>query len=175
MPLISPSRWGRSRRLAVWTALGVSLLLAGCSDGAGRTPAGGAASTAEAGPLHALKSCLDEAGFPATVAADGSLEWAQPPGQEGSADRAFQACKKRVEDAGLFASRPGQPTRNELRSQYDALVQLKACLERQGFTIGEPPSFDVYAEAQGGNWHPYESLPHTPQDLERAEKACPQP
>lgn len=55
---------------------------------------------------------------------------------------------------GLNLPEPTEPTDEQLAEHYDYLVEVKECLEAEGYETSDPPSLDTYIET-GGRWSPY--------------------
>jgi hypothetical protein len=68
-----------------------------------------------------------------------------------------------------------QPDDTFVRDDCEQLIEAKKCLEKKGFTISEPPSFETFLKS----WETGPSSPNAdmrdPEDSEQAESACPQP
>jgi hypothetical protein len=168
-----------------WATIGLVILLAGCGGTATgdsntsprSTPPSPHASTAAPdmnAPMAALRDCVADAGFAATLLPDLTLEVQQSLSQsKAAAERIIRECEDKVIADGRYPPPPAPPTQAELLAQYAALHDLKTCLEKQGFTIAEPVSIDQFLETKGAAWHPYSSLP--PDAFARAEETCPQP
>gem|GEM_PF-1551715 len=116
--------------------------------------------------------CMAERGFDVISTPDGGSEVNPPPGQEKAASAAGETCAEEVRR--LAPPRPLDA--DELRRFYELQIEVAACLERLGFQIPEPPSFERFAESQGGAWIPYTFLPSMNQDeWYLVNEACPQP
>lgn len=125
--------------------------------------------------MTALRDCVADAGFEASLLPDLTLKVQRPSSQPKPANQILKECENKLIAAGRYPPPPAPPTRAELDAQYAALLDLKTCLEKQGFTITEPVSIDQFVKTKGAAWHPYSSLPTTPGAFARAEKTCPQP
>ncbi len=70
------------------------------------------------------------------------------------------------------------PTEEQLEAHYQELLELKVCLEDEGYAIKDPPSLDVFVDSwDTGPWHPYESIPDSIafSEWNRLNVECPQP
>lgn len=58
---------------------------------------------------------------------------------------------------------------------FDFLLDLKECLEGEGWTVPDPPSKEVWVESEGAVWHPYERMGAlSGERLAALEAVCPQ-
>jgi len=75
--------------------------------------------------------------------------------------------------AGMPTELPG---RDELAEMYDRFMAVQECLEENGFPVADPPTREVFVEADSA-WHPYDALYLSdgidPETVEAAELACP--
>lgn len=121
-----------------------------------------------------IQRCLHDNGFPVAMfeSGDGLDFSGLPPDQSQAAVNVLQQCEE-----GLSLPAPRPPTVTEAEMILDRLLEVRDCLEGQGYAIGEPPSVEAFAESyMTGPWHPYLSLRSLPPDDRRAaEAACPQP
>jgi len=118
--------------------------------------------------------CANENGVPLKVLPPGDGWSLEDVGidQQMSAEATIDACV-----AGLKLPTEEPPTEEQIRRQYDSLIDVKRCLEREGYAIIEPPSFETFLEDWAvGPWHPYLSLPQLAADeRHRLNELCPQP
>ncbi|CAN5365999.1 hypothetical protein BH24ACT7_BH24ACT7_03410 [soil metagenome] len=121
--------------------------------------------------LLATAACLTATGWPAEVDTE---EDSLDVDMRGSVREAFRqalaACEAEV----------GPPPEEEpldeagIRQFYEELIDAKACLERQGLVISDPPSVETFIDQwASGPWHPYTEIPD--ESWEAALAACPQP
>lgn len=98
-------------------------------------------------------ACVEEQGWEVEVDGSGiEVFWGDPANAD-SANAALAECKERYSDQRpQFAPSP--------RESYDYQLFVAACLEEQGYSISEPPSFEVYAEEweTGPSWYPYDEV-----------------
>lgn len=119
--------------------------------------------------------CANDEGIPVYVI---------PPG-DGIAFDQVSLAQHRMAGAVLEACLAGlnlppfEPLTHEQISEFYAkLLELKTCLEVEGFAIDDPPSADAFAESyySGDVWHPYESVPFmSMEDWNELSVTCPQP
>ncbi len=116
--------------------------------------------------------CMRERGFDAVSTADGASEVVSPPGQEAAAEAAGEECAQQVRDLA-----PPRPlTEDELREFFELQLAVAGCLRGLGYSIPDPPSFERFAETQGGAWIPYGFLPAMDEETWLAvNERCPQP
>jgi len=74
---------------------------------------------------------------------------------------------------------PAELTEREIRTRYERLIAVAACLEAEGYEVKPPPSFEVFLREwrEGSPWHPYLSVPDdlSPGEWRRINRVCPQP
>ncbi|MGA7096429.1 MAG: hypothetical protein WB245_02555 [Acidimicrobiia bacterium] len=94
------------------------------------------------------------------------------PRQLATARAILDACL-----AGLNLPSPQAPSEEQLAELYGDLLEVKECLEAEGYTVEPPPSLGLFIESyKTGPWHPYNSLPNLDQaEWERLNDRCPQP
>ena len=69
-------------------------------------------------------------------------------------------------------------TEDGARSQYAALIQSKACLEKLGYSISDPPSETKFVDDYLGGqepWSPFSEVPDLGAKWDEVNKTCPQP
>lgn len=69
-------------------------------------------------------------------------------------------------------------TDEQLIELYGYLLEVKACLENEGYTVSEPPSATAFVDNyyHGGAWLPHESIPLEAVSADewiRLQEACP--
>ncbi|GAA5167617.1 hypothetical protein [Ornithinimicrobium tianjinense] len=92
-----------------------------------------------------VADCMTGHGFPAEVIDDGSrggVEFASPPGQEAAAESAYGSCAE--ENGG--EPTPAPPSDNEVEEIYQNLLEVRDCLEGEGYTTPDPPSLATFVE-----------------------------
>lgn len=120
--------------------------------------------------------CANDQGVPVHVIppGDGIGYGDVASGQQTMAAAVIEACR-----AGLRLPPYEPPTRDQLTRLYYDLVDTRACLEGEGYTIAEPPTLDTFIDSYttGDAWSPYLSLPDTLTAGEwgHVERVCPQP
>jgi hypothetical protein len=100
--------------------------------------------------------CVNDQGFAVTVVppGDGISFDGVAPDQNALAAATLEACLE-----GLHLPNPTPPSREVAQRLYDKKLEVKACLEEQGYAIDTPPSFETYFETWGTvNWDPFESI-----------------
>lgn len=115
--------------------------------------------------------CMADQGFPVTITSDGTgmSFGAIPDDQNRDAQIAHVACR-----AGLNLPDPVPPTEEQIVAHYEALLEVKRCLEDRGYVIEEPPSLSEWITIYDLDpWHPYESLDD--EVASRVHTVCPQP
>lgn len=118
--------------------------------------------------------CANDHGVPARLLPPGdgySLDEVDPR-QLATARAILDACL-----AGLNLPSPQAPSEEQLAELYGDLLEVKECLEAEGYTVEPPPSLGLFIESyKTGPWHPYNSLPNLDQaEWERLNDRCPQP
>jgi hypothetical protein len=117
-----------------------------------------------------IDECLASAGFVRVLLPDGTYK-VDARGLEDELTEAWSDCTSRmstalpvpVADDAYFAG------------YYDFLVELKDCVESEGYLVAEPPSKPAWIESQGALWHPFEGLDSlSDSELADLERACPQ-
>lgn len=119
--------------------------------------------------------CANDHGFPVRVVPPGDgISYAEVPLEQNSRASAFVgACK-----AGLNLPAYRPPSTEQIRQQYYRLLEVKECLESEGYDIAEPTSIEVFVDSWAqGPWHPYLTLVNTVSIDEwvRLHTVCPQP
>ena len=69
-------------------------------------------------------------------------------------------------------------TEDGARSQYAALIQSKACLEKLGYSISDPPSETKFVDDYLGGqepWSPFSEVADLGAKWDEVNKTCPQP
>lgn len=98
---------------------------------------------------------------------------------------AKETCESEIGEPPIQAP----PDAEQLRTYYDNSIAAKACLENEGFTISEPPTFETFAAdyerasvggliGDLGPWSPWndiDSSAMTQTELADLELTCPQP
>jgi hypothetical protein len=103
-------------------------------------------------------SCLEQAGFGATVNAQGGVTYDDIPQAQASAQRSATAdCEaKYAIDPRVNMQLP----RSRAEKQYNFLVTSVApCVEKQGFNLSKAPSMQTWLEqyyANGRAWNPFD-------------------
>lgn len=125
--------------------------------------------------LNAVATCLRDRGWAVTVdEAFLSIE-ATGAGEQGEA---FAAANTECAAAAGPQPNAAPMTVDEIGQQYDYLVQMKACLEAQGYSVSEPTSRTRFIDDYlSGNppWSPYVDLKGlTPAEWRSVLLACPQ-
>lgn len=118
--------------------------------------------------------CANDHGVPVQILppGDGLSFTDVRPEQHATALGTLDACL-----AGLNLPEYEPPTLEKVTEIYANLVEVRRCLEAEGYAISDPPSLDVFAESYsiGAPWHPYNSLPNVDQsEWERLNRECPQ-
>lgn len=183
------------RRLALILAL---LTLAGCTDGpvgasptgsplpssASEPPSPSPPGSSEAGlPVYSgpeneylplLAACLREAGWQVTASDRGDeMSGVIPPEQRAAYHAAERACQSQIGTPPT----PRPATLDEIRARYDYLVEMRQCLIDLGYTLAEPPTFEVFADSWAtGPWSPYNEVADTANrdQWAAANEQCPQ-
>jgi hypothetical protein len=118
--------------------------------------------------------CLRDQGFAVEAIPPGDgIDFSNvAPEQSEEAERTLWACL-----AGLNLPEPTEPTDEQLAEHYNYLIQVKECVESEGYETTEPPSVDTYI-ATGGLWSPYDLVVHDDtigmQEWNALNEACPQ-
>ena len=156
----------------------VSLLLlaaaaAGCSASQGaRVDATVPNAQREQDTARLYASCMAERGYAVELDGRGGSRFDIPAGQEAEATAADEACSAKA-SAVLGPSRV--PTEEELLDRYEFLLEMKTCLEAEGYDISEPPSRDSFVDAVGANWYPFAEIAPTDEaEWARLNERCPQ-
>jgi hypothetical protein len=118
--------------------------------------------------------CLHDHGFPVEVIPPGDgISFSNVPSEQmEAADRTFEACQ-----AGLNLPEYAEPTHEQLEQHYYYLLELKECVEAEGYATTDPPSLETFIET-GGLWSPYDlvanDLQMGIQEWYALNEACPQ-
>lgn len=104
---------------------------------------------------RALAECLRGKGWPATIdEAGGAVVSEVAEGQDLAYDRAMMECQQEAVEAGLVPD-PGRPPAEDLvRYFYERDLEYHDCLERHGYPVTDPPSWDRYL-AMSASPHEY--------------------
>jgi hypothetical protein len=119
--------------------------------------------------------CANDNGFPVQIlpSGDGYNFAGIPLEQHREASEIMDACLH-----GLDLPDPVLYTDEQLIELYGYLLEVKACLENEGYTVSEPPSVTAFVDNYGGAWHPHESIPLgalSAGEWIRLQEACPPP
>lgn len=118
--------------------------------------------------------CLRDQGFEveAIPPGDGINFSNVPPEQHEAAERTLGACQ-----AGLNLPEYVEPTDEQLKEHYNHLLELKECIEAEGYETTTPPSLEAYIRT-GGLWSPYDLAANDDtigmQEWYALNEACPQ-
>ncbi|NOY56435.1 MAG: hypothetical protein GXP34_10675 [Actinobacteria bacterium] len=117
-----------------------------------------------------IVSCLESAGFDATVGSEAGLfTYEVSAGEQTERLRQVQAaCEEAVIDSGLVTY-PMAASKEELGVRYRADLTIDRCLIDHGFHPSEPPSEEEYIES-GGSWDPFGDL--STQEYSDAGEVC---
>lgn len=140
--------------------------LSGLSVEDSRTLRGDAARAAQLD----LQRCLEERGFPAQMAADGTLSV-----DVGDQHEAYQRVSQECDQAVDYGAAAAPLSELEIRWLYDENVKAFHCLSDRGFTPAEPVSFGVFlADYQEGRppWTPFLTANS---DAPIITESCPEP
>ena len=161
-------RLGRS---AVALAVGVMLVVTGCSTATSVTPPLGAQYATQYDLSVARAECLKQAGWEVKVNEDGSsVTEGIPDSQLDQYRAADSAC---MESLGVDVG--SGPSRAQLESAYKYYVDAVICLRDAGYEIRDAPSLQQFLDTYGtsDNWLPWLDVPL--QDFPLARDACPLP
>lgn len=114
-------------------------------------------------------ACMTASGFLTYLDSDGNYT-IENGGRDQEMFAAADFCDNRMYS---LLPPPTEPTEEYFSDYYDFLVELKECVEAQGYFVEEPPSREAFIEAslsQSDIWHPYEHA----SNWEDLEKVCPQ-
>lgn len=120
-----------------------------------------------------LQACLDDRGF--AVDLEGEIVVADVPPEQASTFReGMAACSALVFATGSSGTGDSE---QELSDWYDVLLEIKACLEVEGYEVPGPPTREVFVE-DPSRWHPYnEIIPAqtvSSDEWRRLNMVCPQ-
>jgi hypothetical protein len=118
-----------------------------------------------------LDECLTHRGFIRVRLPSGIYE-IDSGGQQEALAEAFDECVQ-----AAYAALPSAPPADAAyyAMYYDFLVELKSCVEGEGYEVPDPPSRDSFVDSDGANWHPYQDMHLVPdEELSALEIACPQ-
>ena len=148
-------------------------VVAGCStDHGARVDTTVAGARLEQDAARRYASCMAERGYAVELDGRGGARFDIPAGQEVEATAADEVCSAQ---AAALLGPPRVPTEEELMDRYAFLLEMKACLEGEGYDVGEPPSRDSFLDAAGANWYPYaEITPANEAEWIRLNERCPQ-
>ena len=105
---------------------------------------------------EAGRSCLEAKGFQVVIAADGSEE-VRSSKQDIDPLPAMRACREQLRKAGLLPGPPPAPSEEALRTRFDTLLGIQACMTAHGYLTRRPPSVETFLQRKG-DWHPYDSV-----------------
>jgi hypothetical protein len=119
-----------------------------------------------------IADCLVQAGFAVTASYDGIAYDSVATAQAEPFALAQYVCNATYP---LDPKYNAAPTDDQIRALYDYRGgELTACLEEQGYAVEAPPSFQRFAENDGG-WSPYDQLIMSGAfDLSAMQKICPE-
>ncbi|QTX03346.1 hypothetical protein [Agromyces archimandritae] len=117
-----------------------------------------------------LAACMDARGWSSTPGADGTAEFEVPLEQESAFTEDNDACT--VEAGGGEV----ELSDADYERLYEAVVELRECLNEEGFEIPEPPSFHEFRDGSG-EWTPYTMIDQEElfTRLDELNEACPMP
>lgn len=115
--------------------------------------------------------CMTTSGFLTVRTSDGF--WTtESGGRDEELVEASQHCDARANSV-LPAS--AEITDDYLSNYYDFLLEVRSCVEAEGYAVEPPPSRESFIESQGAEWHPYEGMDRiSAQEFNALERACPQ-
>ena len=151
--------------------LGLVLIATACAEGVEAEPTTNPASPpttwySMAEKAELIVACIRERGFRAEVS-EGIGIHLYYDGQEEAAERASDECAAMV-DEGY----PDPPPLSD-REYYDALLASAECLEAEGVTVSEPPTFATWVDS-GHAWTPFSDI-GLDEDFWALHRKCPQP
>ena len=114
---------------------------------------------------------MSDLGWDSVRDADGGVITSVPSEQRSAYTAARDQCLELI-----GASDRPVPTAGQLKRLYEAQLDTRDCLLREGFSLPEPPSEQVFLESVGA-WSPYVALPDTAlsSGFDELMKRCPQP
>jgi hypothetical protein len=123
-----------------------------------------------------MAECLSGEGFADVVTApDGTFSYDGPASQTQAYDRAVYVCTARFPINGKYYRPLSSAQLTKLYAFY--VDEQTACLEENGYSVGDPPSLAQFLETVGTprGWAPYSSVSYSTQsEWERINAACPQ-
>ena len=164
-----PFRRPPGSRLHVFV-LGLVLIATACAEGGEADPTTQASPPATwysmAEKAELIVACIRERGFRAEVS-EGIGVMLYFDGQEEAANQALDECSDDVD-----ARYPDPPPLSD-REHYDALLASAECLEAEGVTVSEPPTFATWVDS-GHAWTPFSDI-GLDEDFWALHRKCPQP
>ena len=165
-----PFRRPPGSRLHVFV-LGLVLIATACAAGVEAEPTTNPVSTpttwySMAEKAELIVACIRERGFRAEVS-EGIGIHLYYDGQEEAANQAHAECSDDVD-----ARYPDPPPLSD-REYYDALLASAECLEAEGVTVSEPPTFATWVDS-GRMWSPFLDI-GLDEDFWALHRKCPQP
>ncbi len=162
-----------------WSRSVVSLLLVGATIATGCSASRGTqadttvpSAQLEQDAARLYASCMAERGYVVELDGRGGSRFDIPAGQEAGATAADEVCSAK---ASAVLGPPRVPTAEELLDRYEFLLEMKTCLEAEGYDISEPPSRDSFVDATGANWYPFAEIAPTDEaEWSRLNERCPQ-
>lgn len=117
-----------------------------------------------------VAACLEEAGWPARVDSDNSVNVEVPKGQEQQYEAAAEECWSTVQPPSF--DEIGEQDRE---SYYAQFVQLRQCIVDMGIEMPAAPSYQAWEEEKGV-WAPYVDIePAVMQERwDDLQRTCPQ-
>jgi hypothetical protein len=152
-------------------ALGLVLMATACAEGVEAEPTTNPVSPPTTWYSMAEKAelkvaCILERGFRAEVY-EGIGVMVHYDGQEEAVERAVAECSDDVD-----ARYPDPPLLSD-RESYDAFLEAAECLEAEGVTVSDPPTFETWVES-GRTWSPFSDI-GLDDDFWALHRKCPQP
>jgi hypothetical protein len=122
--------------------------------------------------IAAVASCLRDAGWNVKTDGVGGFSADITAEQRPAFLAARESC-----GAALGEPPPLAPASEaEIRARYAYLLEARDCLIDLGYTIGEPPTLELFLESYtSGPWSPFNDLAPTSQaEWDQVNQACPQ-
>ena len=124
--------------------------------------------------------CISAAGFEGTLdlsnAQGPKLKFEVSPDRRAAFDQTYQECHEQLVKAGL--ARPTQrATPEQLKENYQYLLESASCLRENGVQPPDPPSLETFIESGGFAWVPHSAIGEQISDIEAMNevfRACPQ-
>ena len=124
--------------------------------------------------IAAVTSCLRDAGWNLRTDGVGGLSADITAEQRPAFLAANKSCQARLGEPPPVAP----ASEAEIRARYAYLLEARDCLSNLGYTMGEPPTLELFLESYtSGPWSPFNDLADqttSQAQWDQANQACPQ-